>query len=528
VRCDGESYTAISEDARCEESPARIAPHGLPRLQSALTADEQADKGTGAIIMARSATTILRGAVAAIAALLASPALAQQAPATAPPGTAFNRAGADTARHQASAAAATRAIALCSGLWTGGQTRAMIDRDNPERPNSGIIEAKIDETAKIVSAAYDKDMPPRIVAWRPVLGCVLTPPGTKRADLNQLPKVRAGLAPPNLDAQPWPTGDAKPEGKLSATKKKALDAVVAAAFDDKTYGANTWGIVVVKDGKIVAEKYALGYDIHVGEQTHSAAKSFAASVVGIAVRKFGLDIHKAPVLSEWSAPGDPRGMITVEHLIRMSSGLYGEGNGSPQMDIYSAGGTVAGRAVSNMLDTMPGTRFLYNPPDTMLMMRAVREQVKNDAAFLELPFTDLFWKVGMTRTVTSSDWNGDFLMSGQTYSTARDFARFGLLYLADGVWNGERILPEGWSKYVATKGPAQPAGNGARYGAHFWIYGGMDGLAADAYSPNGGQGQYAMIVPSENVVVVRRGHDAGGSFKIPKFSADVIAALKVK
>lgn len=168
--------------------------------------------------------------------------------------------------------------------------------------------------------------------------------------------------------------------------------------------------------------------------------------------------------------------------------------------------------------------FMLNPPDTMLLMRAVRQSVKNDKEFWALPFKDLFWKIGMTRTTPASDWNGDFLMSGQTYSTARDFARFGLLYLNDGLWNGQRVLPEGWAKFVSTPGPVQPAG-GARYGAQFWLYGGMDGLAADAYSPAGGQGQWSVIVPSHNAVIVRRGFDAGGGFKIAKFSADVLAAI---
>jgi CubicO group peptidase (beta-lactamase class C family) len=248
-------------------------------------------------------------------------------------------------------------------------------------------------------------------------------------------------------------------------------------------------------------------------------------MVGIATEKYGLDIERAGALEEWRRPGDPRGRITVEHLLHMSSGLYGEGGGSPQSDIYYQGDTVEGRAVTNHLDSLPGTRFLYNPPDTMLLMRAVRQAVRDDAKFLVYPFEELFFKIGMTRTVTSSDWNGDFLMSGQTYSTARDFARFGLFYLADGVWNGERILPEGWAKYVATPSPAQPAGDGPRYGAQFWLYGGQAGLPADAYSPNGGQGQYAMIVPSRHVVVVRRGIDEGSGFKIAQFAADVLGAL---
>ena len=116
-------------------------------------------------------------------------------------------------------------------------------------------------------------------------------------------------------------------------------------------------------------------------------------------------------------------------------------------------------------------------------------------------------------------------MSGQTYSTARDFARFGLLYLNNGVWNDERILPEGWTEFVSTPGPVQPEGNGPRYGGQFWIYGGIDGLPADAYSPSGGQGQYAMIIPSHRVVIVRRGFDAGRGFRIAKFCTDILAAI---
>jgi CubicO group peptidase (beta-lactamase class C family) len=400
----------------------------------------------------------------------------------------------------------------------------MIDRDNPAPAN--VFETVIDEQARIVSVTYAREMPPRLAMWRPVLGCVSAPPGSTRTELAQLPKLRSDLVVPDLDARAWPTGDADARKKLNPAQQRAVDAIVTAAFDADTYGARTWGVVVVKDGKIVAERYAEGYDLHVGEQTHSAAKSFAASIAGVAVRTLGFDLQKAPALEEWNHPADPRRAITAQHLIRMSSGLYGEGNGSPLLDIYNGGGTVAGRAATNMLDTLPGTRFLYNPPDTMLLMRAVRQRVNDDARYLELPFTGFFWKIGMTRTVTSSDWNGDFQMSGQTYSTARDFARFGLLYLNDGVWNSERILPEGWSKYVATQGPAQPSGNGPRYGAQFWIYGGIDGLPPDAYSPSGGLGQYAMIVPSQNVVVVRRGHDpASGGFRIARFSADILAAL---
>lgn len=429
----------------------------------------------------------------------------------------------DTASYIASANASQRGVALCSGLWSGNQSRDLIEKRI--LPPPGTLKTDIDEARRIVQVSYSPTMPPRIVMWRNVLGCVQLPVGATLDDTRHMPQVASTLRAPNLDDQPWPTGDRNATATLPPAQKSALDKLVDAAFDGKTYGGITWGVIVVKDGKIVAERYDPEFGIHVGHQTHSAAKSFASSMVGIATKKYGLDIKRAGALREWRRPGDPRGQISVEHLLHMSSGLYGEGGGSPQSDIYYQGNTVADRAATNHLDSPPGTRFLYNPPDTMLLMRAVRQAVNDDATFLSYPFRELFWKIGMTRTTTSSDWNGDFLMSGQTYSTARDFARFGLFYMADGVWNGERILPEGWAKYVATPGPVQPSGDGPRYGAQFWLYGGQSGLPADAYSPNGGQGQFAMIIPSRQLVVVRRGIDEASGFQIAKFSADVLGAL---
>lgn len=401
----------------------------------------------------------------------------------------------------------------------------MIDATYPAPEGNFVTEINHDD--RYVSVSYDAVMPPRIAAWRPVLGCVQLPTGADLSDIEKMPKVAEEIRPPNLDNLDWPMGDQNAHADLSDVRRQKIDSLTSSAFDGSTYKGNTWGILIVKGGKIVSERYEDGHDIHIGGQTHSAAKSFAASLVGIGVEKYGLSVDTTPALEEWSRPGDPRGDISVDDLIRMSSGLYTEGNGSPLMDVYQQGGTVSGRATSNVLDQPPGTRFLYSPPDTQLVVRSVRQVVNNDAEFLTLPFEELFWKIGMTRTTPASDWNGDFLMSGQTYSTARDFARFGLLYLADGVWQGERILPENWTDYVSTPGPAQPARGGNGYGAHFWLYGGQDGLPDKVYAAAGGQGQYIVVVPSEDLVVVRRGWDSGrNGFEIRRFTADVIAALK--
>jgi CubicO group peptidase (beta-lactamase class C family) len=132
----------------------------------------------------------------------------------------------------------------------------------------------------------------------------------------------------------------------------------------------------------------------------------------------------------------------------------------------------------------------------------------------------------MTRTVPETDWEGNFILSSQVWTTARDLARLGLLYLDDGVWNGERILPAGWGAYVSSRGPAQPPA-GFGYGATFWTFPAGSGVPADAYIAQGNRGQYLAIIPSRRIVVVRRGYDGPGTAFDPEaFVRDVLAALR--
>src|SRR5690606_8624168 len=134
----------------------------------------------------------------------------------------------------------------------------------------------IDNKLKTVSITYDESMPARIVAWRPVLGCVQLAVGANHEAIKTLPQVAKKVRAPKLDDQSWPMGDANATSELPQAQQTALNQVVKAGFNGENYGGRTWGIVVVKDGKIVAERYDLNYDKHKGGQTHSAAKSFAS------------------------------------------------------------------------------------------------------------------------------------------------------------------------------------------------------------------------------------------------------------
>jgi CubicO group peptidase (beta-lactamase class C family) len=373
-------------------------------------------------------------------------------------------------------------------------------------------------------------MPPRIAAWRPHLGCTQLPIGASPDAVSKLPALTVAPPPGDADARAWPDGDAKATARLPKKQAAALDAVVAKAFDRKSFGegSETTAVVVIKDGRIVAERYREGFDLHTPQRTWSVGKSIAATVLGIASRDRIVDLKAPASLAGWKKPADPRAAITLEDLMHMSSGLYSEKAGNRSDMIYVGGTSVAEKAVGMPLEAPPGKRWLYANNDVLLAMRGLREAMGNDDRYLAYPFTELFWKIGMRRTFPETDWNGDFVMSSQVWTTARDLGRFGLLYLNDGVWNGQRILPEGWTAYVATPAPDQPK-KGPGYGALWWLFGPAQGLPEGTYAAQGNRGQYVFVVPSKKLVVVRRGFDAvgggGAQFDVAKFTAEVIGAV---
>lgn len=434
-----------------------------------------------------------------------------------------------TDRHLAAQRAGSRALHYCSGIFSAGLSEAQLE-ESLSGSAARTAETVVDRDRRIVAVRYAADMEPRIAAWRPVLGCTQLPIGATFDAVAALPRLPERVTAPSFDARAWPMGDADALATLPAGKNAAVAAVLDQAFANEQgrYGGHTWGVVVVQNGKIVAERYEPGWGMHSAARTNSMCKSVGVSLVGVAVRQGLLDIHRKAPLAAWRTPGDPRGNITVDHLLHMASGLYTEAGGDPLFETYGAGAPPSEISVPNMVDSRPGSRYVYAGSDTIMAVMAVHEALGAESEWLSWPYRELLWKLGMTRTVIETDWRGDFLVSGQCFSTARDFGRFGLLYLADGVWNGERLLPEGWSRYVATPAPAQPASfarGGPGYGAQFWIHGGREGLPDIAYTADGANGQYAMIVPAADLVVVRRGFDFNGGFDIARFSADVMNAL---
>jgi CubicO group peptidase (beta-lactamase class C family) len=318
----------------------------------------------------------------------------------------------------------------------------------------------------------------------------------------------------------------------------ALAAVVATAFDGRTYGdgTRTIGVVVVHRGRLVAERYRPGFGPDTPYRTWSAAKMITNALVGILVGRGMLELDAPAPIPEWGAPNDPRGKITVAHLLHMSSGLERRGAGA--YPVYYDGADAVPVITAAQLEADPGTRWSYANRDTLLLVRAMRE-VLGDETYWRFPIRELFDRIGMRNTVPETDAYGNFVLSSQVFSTPRDLARLGLLYLHDGVWDGERILPEGWVEFSTRPAPARRRGvrgllaygiqGFVGYGAQIWLYDRIPVVMAhQAFSGIGHRGQYVTVVPAHELVVVRTGIDpeeGGVLWRQDRFFADLIEAL---
>ncbi|SIN89069.1 CubicO group peptidase, beta-lactamase class C family [Parasphingorhabdus marina DSM 22363] len=418
-------------------------------------------------------------------------------------------------------AAGYKAQFVCSGLWNGGKSLADIEADELTGIYDRVaeivptLELEIDQKNRQVQVSYSDHSPPRTALWNPVTGCTGMPirfDGQYRTDPTA---VR-----PSFDIQPWPMGDEDAMAAPSAIPKE-LGRVVAAAQNDAQFGGKTSAVLIIKNGRIIAETFKPGHDRHTAQRTWSVAKSIAGTLIGHAVHTTGLDIHAPGQIPEWTDDSDPRKQITPDQLMRMASGLTSDTAGNRTDPIYLGGASVTERTTSWPLLYRPGSRFRYANNDTLLAVHAAR--LKPFAPY------EFFMKLGMTRTYAETDWQGSPVLSSQVWTTARDLGRLGLLYLNNGVWehgkaNPERLLPENWRSYVSTASGPQPERQFG-YGATFWLMNKTDGVPPDSFAGFGNRGQFLVIIPSRDLVIVRRGYDTRANrFDIAAFTRAIVEA----
>lgn len=308
---------------------------------------------------------------------------------------------------------------------------------------------------------------------------------------------------------PWPTAE-WPAGELPDRVAAKLTPLLDLAFSDPAPASmgETHGFLAVQGGCVVAERYWRDHDPDTTHHSWSQAKSMTQALIGILVREGKIDIHAPADVPEWQGTDDPRRAITLDQLLRMSSGLkfaedYVDAGVSDVIEMLFGSGKddVAAYAAESPLVHPPGTVWSYSSGTTNIVARcAARALGASGPAFRDFMLRELFDAIGMASATPKFDAAGTFIGSSFCYCTVRDFARFGLLYLRGGVWDGRRILPEGWVDYARTPTPVPPT-EALGYGAHWWL--GMAGPGS--FSANGYEGQYTLIVPELDLIVVRNG-----------------------
>jgi CubicO group peptidase (beta-lactamase class C family) len=238
------------------------------------------------------------------------------------------------------------------------------------------------------------------------------------------------------------------------------------------------------------------------------AKSLLHAVIGILVRDGRLDVQQRANHPLWLGPGDPRAAITIDSLLHMTPGLrycedYVDGEISDVIKMLFRPGAddMGAYAAAMPLDHAPDTFFNYSSGTTNLISSLVRDLLGGQDAYAAFLRSELFDPIGVSSALPRFDKSGSWIASSYCFATPRDFARFALLYLRDGLWNGRRILPEGWVDYARTSGPVWPINEVYGYGAHWWLLGDQFGT----FFAQGYLGQYMFLVPALDLIIVRHG-----------------------
>ncbi len=410
---------------------------------------------------------------------------------------------------------------LCSAVFITG-----LDEEFAAE-NIGYFSSPYEERAKVTERVVDREnqavhltLPSGVTRTATYLGdqgCVTLPIGE---DSVYFTPVDVESTLPDPSSTPWPMGDVLSDEPLpSAIDADKVAQAVETAFE-RAEGM-TAAFVVTWKGRIIGERYRDGITMHTPLEGWSMGKSLTATLMGVLIHQGVYDLWQPAPVPEWQSDGDPRAEIRIADILHMSSGLRFRAPQDPDRDaslgyydhlyVYTGSVNSFEWAATRPQQWPPNTVGRYRNSDPVLMNYLVRLGVEGRGEeYHSFPQRALFDKIGIRNMVIETDPYGNFLLQGYEFAPARDWARLGNLYLQDGVWNGERILPEGWTEFVSTLAPAWVADGRPIYGAFFWVNGdGADPIPETAYSMRGAGGQSTIIIPSHDLVVVRLGHYKG-------------------
>lgn len=411
---------------------------------------------------------------------------------------------------------------LCSGVFLTGLDPA------DAAANVGGFTSPFDERANVVDTVVDFDRREvrltladgvtRVAKVYGSQGCVTRPIGEDSVFF--VPSIVEPKLPPAATTA-WPMGDVLSDEPYPAE----LDMDLVAQAVETALGpeeALTQAFVVTYKGRIIGEGYGEGTDMHTPLESWSMGKSLTGSLMGVLIQQGVYELWQPAPVPEWQGDGDPRQAIRIGDIMRMSSGIRIRAPQDPDYDpaigypdhVYLYTGTANSYeyAATRGQEWEPNTVGRYRNTDPVLTNYLIRLGVEGMGEdYHAFPRRALFDKIGMRDVIMETDPYGNFLTQGYEFLAARDWARLGNLYLQDGVWMGERILPEGYWEYAQTLAPAWLADGRPQYGGAFhWVNGnGSWPVPEEATYFAGAGGQYTIMIPSHDLVVVRLGKYTG-------------------
>lgn len=427
---------------------------------------------------------------------------------------------------------------VCSGVFVAGKKKTDVIREDLASFPMNLASCTVDEKDSSVTASV-WGWARRKAIYRRGLGATLVS-GLTEEDIRRQRMDRVEPAVVEADTMDWLEEDRGVEGRLAGTgvgarmaegeemariDTEALKAAVGLAFGQgvAATGTGTRAVVVVYRGKIVMERYAPGFDRFTRLAGWSMTKGVTGALIGILVGQGKLDVQQPAPVEAWA--NDDRSRIRLDNLLHMNSGLSwwelyaGPGNATRMLFEEGNMGEYAERS---WLRHPPGNVFNYSSGTANILSAIIRSKV--GVGYYRWPYEQLFYKIGMYSAVLEPDAGGTFVGSSYCYATARDWARFGLLYLRDGIWAGQRILPAGWVDYTK---------KGTLYGALWWLnkkrtdgHRRFPAIPEDCFSCEGYEGQYLWVIPSKELVIVRLAMEHGRRLNPNVFVPAVLAALR--
>jgi CubicO group peptidase (beta-lactamase class C family) len=412
---------------------------------------------------------------------------------------------------------------LCSAIFISGRTKEDVEKTELNFSFIKFTRNYIDYSNKCVYSHYLWGKSKAI--YRDGFGTTLLR-GIPESELRNK-KYPAGTDPDySQDTIDWPLGDIITD-TLKGIYRPALNDITRKLVNDNGYNGNAFAFMVLYKGIPVAEAYKPQFNQHTRFLSWSMAKSFTNALTGILVRQGRIDINQTAGLEQWK--NDERRRITINDMMQMQSGLkWNEdyGNRSDVTLMLHCESDMGRFAYDQPAEHPAGTFWYYSSGSTNIVSYLIRRQLGSDSSYYSFADLQLFNKTGMPDVVFEVDPSGTRVGSSYLYATARDYARFGLLYRNDGVFNGERILPEGWVRYSTS---AASASNG-EYGSFFWINRSrkMQSLPEDMYACEGHDGQRIFILPGQDLIVVVLGYSplAAGGMDFERLLTDITGTLK--